>query len=76
MSKIRGLEEIDPTIDDFSYLLSLVIKTVHPGINQAAAAELIVDFIETELTEARAVEIGVLIRSTAASSGGNPESLH
>jgi hypothetical protein len=63
--RLRSADEIDPTLDDLGYLLSLVVKTVNPSISQEVAHELLVDMLETDLNEYRAVEVGALIRASA-----------
>lgn len=65
MTKILPAHTIDPTLDDFCYLMSLVIKEVNPGINREIAHDMLLEMIEAHtLTEPDAMQVGRLIRAT------------
>lgn len=75
MTKILPPEPIDPTLDDFCYLMSLVIKEVNPGINREIAHDMLLEMIEAQtLTEPDAMQVGRLIRATVKIA--ERESLH
>lgn len=69
MSKIPARRNtystIDPTLDDFCYLMSVVIKIIHPGVNSEVAHDLLVEMVESgALNEAGAEEVGMFIRAS------------
>ena len=75
MSKILSPDPIDPTLDDFCYLMSVVLKEVNPAINREVAHDILIEMVESELlTEFDAAEIGRTIRATAKIQ--EKESLH
>ena len=66
-------DEIDPTIDELCYLLSLVIKVVNPAVSQEVAHGLLAEMIERgRLTELDAMTVGTQILG----SFEVPEDLH
>lgn len=56
--------DIDPTIDDFCFLMSIVLKTVNPAINREVAHDLLVEMVESNLSETSAAHYGELIKAS------------
>jgi hypothetical protein len=60
-------DEVDATIEHVANLITILISTVHPGINEDVTYDLLLDMFEKDLTVAGVETYGRLIRASAGS---------
>lgn len=58
-------DEVDENLEKLAFLLSIMMKQINPGINQLAAMDLLIDFMDQDMSESSAVAFGILISSSA-----------